>query len=196
MFKRLLESIGKRQLSWSRKIQRKDVVIDYSNFFVHVKTALILLPEQMDNFGIAMNKQKDLIHLFPGTQLFYVIREKYLSLVPDELQKKMIPIRESDLTAFGLPGRHFLKNELKTHFDIIIDLNAEFDLVSTYISNKTAAMMRICLCHPQRDPFYNLQVCIPNDLPLDQKINIMIKYISQFIAPASHSPQYFLPVTN
>lgn len=194
MFKRLFELIGKKQLSWVGKAQKKNVIIDYSNFFSNVKRALILLPEQLDNFGVAINKQKELIHSFHEAQVLYVIREKYLTLIPDELRKKMIPIRENNLTAFGVPNRSFFNNELKRHFDIVIDLNAEFDLVSTFISNKTDATLRICLCHPQRDPFYNLQVCIPNSQPLDQQIAIMIKYISQFIAPTSHSPQHLLPV--
>ncbi|MFQ5627771.1 MAG: hypothetical protein ACE5I1_03345, partial [bacterium] len=123
----------------------------------------------------------------------YVTREKYISLIPNELQKQIIPVRQTDITIFGIPNQRFFKNALQGHFDVIIDLNANFDLVSTYISNKAEATLRICLCHPRREPFYNLQVCPPDEQPIDRQINIMIKYISQFRTATPHSPQSLLP---
>jgi len=193
MFKKLLEKVGRKKLLWAGKAKTSTKIIDYGKFFNQVNRGLILLPENLENFGVAINKQKALNKSFPNTVFVYIVREKYISLIPDELQDKIIPIHQTDITAFGVPKRQFLRNAGLDHFDIIIDLNANFDLVSTYISNKTEATLRICLCHPHRDPFYNLQVCTPDEQSIDQQINIMIKYISQFKTSAPHSPKDLLP---
>jgi hypothetical protein len=193
MFKKLLENFGKKHFLKRGKVPENKEVIDYGKIFANISTGLILLPDQLENFGIAINKQKEIMNFFPNTKFVYIVREKHSSLIPNELQNRVIPIHQNNLNPFGVPNRRFLKNVLKDRFDIIIDLNAEFDYVSTYISKKARATLRICLCHPERDPFYNLQVCTSKEQPLDQQISIMLEYVARLIAPSARSPESFLP---
>lgn len=194
MFKKLLEKIGKQQLFWPATGEKNNEVIDYGNFFATVSSALILMPEQLDNFGVAINRHRDLAALMPKTQFVLFIREKYVSLIPSSLQKNIVQIRESDITPIGVPNRRFLKSTIGASYDLIIDFNTDFDLVATYICKKTKAKLRICLCHPQREPFYNLQFCTSDSDTIDEKIEVMVKYISQFLAIKPDSKANLQPV--
>ena len=187
MFKKFLEKIGKKQLFWSTKGETNTEIIDYGNFFNQVRTALILMPEQLDNFSVAINRHQDLAKLMPETRFSVFIREQNASLIPNDLQNNTIRLTENDLTPIGVPTRRFLGKIAENHYDVIIDLNPDFDLVSTYVCKKAKAKLSICLCHPQREPFYNLQFCAPESDTIDQKIDMMVKYISQFLASGASS---------
>lgn len=193
MFKNLLESLGRKQLHWSTKTPLNYEVIDFGSFFASVSSGLILLPENLDNFGIAINMQDAIRKLFPSTAFSYIVREKYLSLMPVTLREKIIPLSQEEISPFGTPNRQFIKKIAARPYDLVLDLNASFDLCSTFINNRISAKLRICLSHPQRDPFYNLQVRVPAGQPLERQLNTMLKYLSQLMNSSSSPIRDLLP---
>jgi len=80
----------------------------------------------------------------------------------------------------------------RTPYELLIDLNGDFNLASTFICSKSRAKLRVCLAHPQREAYYNLQIRTKGSDPLQNKYLTLIHYLSSLI-PESKSSQDLLP---
>lgn len=193
MIKKILEKIGRQQLTWLSRSQSDFEVINFGEINHRMSTGLILLPANPEDLGIILKKLDDLWRCFPDASFTYVIRDTHSGNLPEAVRKHTIEITQDHLNAFGLPTKRFFRSLPKTRFDFLIDLNRDFNLCAAYISSKSDARMRICFGHPQRDPFYNFQVFSPGELPLAHHLDTMIKYISQLLLPTGTSDNNLQP---
>lgn len=193
MIKKILEKIGRQQLAWLSRSQNDFEVINFGELDHRMGSGLILLPANLEEIEIILNKLDDLSRCFPDASFTYVIRDTHSANLPEPVRQHTIEINQDHLNAFGLPNKRFFKNLPQAKFDFLIDLNRDFNLCAAYISSKSGARMRICFGHPQRDPFYNFQVFSPGELPLAHHLDTMIKYLSQLLLPAGTSNDNLQP---
>jgi len=177
MLKRVLTTFGKNQFLRSGKAIQDSEIIDYGKQLAQSQNALVLLPAASEEFDFAIRQYPALQASLINAKFTYVAYDTYAQSLPAPLRENTIHITEQDISAIGLLNKKFFSN-IANGFDIVIDFNFGFDLCSTLITSKSQAKVKICFCHPEREPFYNLQIKTPEGKPLDQKIDVMLKYIS------------------
>lgn len=162
-------------------------IIDYSRFIQQASKALILLPREARACATAIEKLADFRALLSPIDISLFCGDISVAPIPDTMQHNCISMQDKDINLFGLPERHFLDTAFRQNFDLLIDLNPTFDLISTYISYKINATLRVCFYHKNREPYYNLQVRT-DSLVLTDQLATMLKYLSQLFALSPLSP--------
>ena len=167
-------------------------MIEVAAILSRVQTALILLPARLEEFSIAIKIFPELRKGFNDTKLDCVIDSQYTSLLPENTFNRVIQFDQNSLSAFGTPSKALLSQISRVPYELLIDLSGEFNLASTFICSKSTAKLRVCLAHPHREAFYNLQIRTKAGDPLQNKYLTLIHYLSALI-PSSKTPQDLLP---
>ncbi len=185
MFKKLFLQCGQRSLSLQKQRFKKTEAFDYSQYLKGIKQALVIFPENNDAFSAAIKKQVLLEQLFAGVHFTYIVREQYFSLLPNHAKEYSFSLGADDLTVCQTPSRRFLKQFELRSFGMVLDLNVEFDLPSTYVAAKIDSNLRICLGQqPEREPYYNLQVLTHSDHTIEEQIATVFEYLDKLLHPA------------
>ncbi len=166
-------------LAYARRRDRADV-IDVGDYLSKISTALILPPEQPEHFKTATRILDDLRQHFGQTQ-FYLLTPKALTEMVSLDEKMRIISYDLDEIGFhGLPKDSLQQAIRSRHFDMVIDLNLDFNLIATFLCRASEAKLRICFVHPSRDPFYNFQMRAINSNTFEQKYQSLVNYIAVF----------------
>lgn len=182
--KNMLKDLAKRitaraYLAYAQRRDRADV-IDVGEYLSKIVTALILPPEQPEHFKTATRILDDLRQHFAQTQ-FYLLTPKALTdMVSLDEKMRIISYDIDEIGFHGLPKDRLQEAIRSRHFDMVIDLNLEFNLIATFLCRASEAKLRICFVHPSRDPFYNFQVRAIDSNTLEQKYQSLVNYISVF----------------
>ncbi len=185
MLKPVLNSVAKKQLMWNRRSGSDDDANDILSNLSNVRSVLLFLPENHEDFGLALNRLKETRKFFPRADFYGLVRANYASFVAGNRFKNLFVLSPQDLGLTGLPKRTFMNTISKFAYDLLIDFNNDFDIVSTYICSRVQAKVRVCLEHPGREPFYNLLIRAHSSESLDDKIDTMFKYLSILSNPGT-----------
>ncbi len=178
MMKPIFHSLAKQHLLWKQKFDKGTEIVDIVSQLSSIQTLLILMPEKLEDFGVALNKLQELKKHFPKSKRYGVIRAHFASIVAPNFFEKLIVVSPQEISLFGIPRKQLLKTIMNTSYDLVIDFNQDFDMLATYLCTKLDSKVRVCLAHPWREPFYNLQIRTKKEDTLENKINTMFKYLS------------------
>lgn len=179
-------------LGWRAQRRRQAEMIDVTTQFTQIKTGIILLPENTASLPVAIEKYKELQHIFNETTFEYLFLKNAPIELPGDIAERTKYIEKQDLTFLGTPSKSFMQAYAKQDFDLLIDLNDEFEIFATFFASESKAKLRVCLANPHRDAFYNFQVNAFNTKTLAEKYNILLKYLSKALTPAKR-PASFQP---
>jgi len=177
MFKKVLNTFGKNHFLRSGKTLPHDEIIDYGEQLAKSQRILVLMPKDPEEFQSAIASYKALRNSLSLAKFTLVVHELHAQQLPAPLKINSILITAKDITPLGLVHKNFFKHFMKA-FDLVIDMNFTFELCSTFIASRSDAKVRICFCHPEREPFYNLQFSTQEENTCEQRIAVMIKYIT------------------
>jgi hypothetical protein len=180
MLKNLTRKItASAYLTYARYKDSSDV-IDVGEYLSKIATALILPPEAPEHFKIAGKLLNDLRQRFTQTQFYLLTPKSLLNMMSLNEQVLIISYDEADVSFHGLPKDTLQEAIRSRHFDMVVDLNVEFNLIATFLCRVSEAKLRICLAHPDRDSFYNFQVRATDDSNIQDKYQSLLKYIAVF----------------
>jgi ADP-heptose:LPS heptosyltransferase len=166
-------------LAYARRRDRSDI-IDVGEYLSKISTALILPPDNPEHFKIATRILDGLRQNFAQTH-FYLLTPKACSeFVALDERVRLISYDLDQIGFHGLPKDQLQQAIRSRHFDMVIDLNLEFNLIATFLCRASEAKLRICFVHPSRDPFYNFQMRAIDSSPLEQKYQSLVNYLSVF----------------
>lgn len=175
---RYLEKIITPFLKFLAKFRIKPIVVNVFATLAEARTILILMPDELDDFGIALKHLVSVQKIFLNARIVLVLRDSYKNLVPDSSKYGMIIVAPKDVNLLGLPKKELVAELMASNYDIAIDLNYRFHLLSTYLCQKSGASLRICLEHSEREPFYNFSIRSSNTDKLEKKYQNLFKYLS------------------
>jgi hypothetical protein len=112
-------------------------------------------------------------------------RENYNSLLEINQPHGIIFVTSDDVSQLGLPKKKLQNKILATNFDIIIDLNLDFHLLSTYLCQISHAPLKICLDDQNREPFYNFSFRMNSQKNSEEKYQGLLKYLAAFTQVSS-----------
>lgn len=192
MFKSLARKITKKLFVYYARLSDRNEIIDVCDHLSRITTALVLLPARADHFPAATDVVVRLRDYLPQTRFYLLTDETLLKSHAPQLaeddQLQMIFCNDEHLGFGGLPKEALQEAIRSRHFDLLIDLNHEFNFTAAYLCRCSDAKLRICLQHPHRDPFYNFQVGVHADESPEHKYETLIKYISVFLPMPGTSP--------
>ena len=191
MIKSFARKITKKLFISYARLTDHGEIIDVCEHLSRIATALVMMPERREHFSPAVDLLFRLREQFPQTTFYLLVNEALLKeqashLVEDE-RLLMIFCNEDHLGFGGLPKDALQEAIRSRHFDLLIDLNDDFNFTAAYLCRSSNAKLRVCLQHPHRDPFYNFQVRAHADESLDHKYQTLMKYICVFL-PISGAP--------
>lgn len=180
----MLKNLAKRftaraYLAYARRRDNADV-IDVGGYLSRIATALILPPEQPENFKTATRLLNGLRQHFAQTQFYLLTPKTCTTLLALDEQVRIISYDIDEIGFHGLPKDKLQQAIRSRHFDMVIDLNLDFNLIATFLCRVSEAKLRICFVHPTRDPFYNFQMRTIDSSSLEQKYQSLINYLSVF----------------
>jgi len=193
MLKSVRHSVARKKLSWQKRARSQTETVDILARLANVKSVIIFMPEVHEDFGLVLNRLNEFKTFFPGAKFSGVIRSNYASFVGTNTFQQLYVLGPQDIGLIGLPKREILAAISKSSYDLLIDFNNEFDIISTYLCSRIDANVRVCLAHPHREPFYNLQIRADSCETLDQKINTLFKYLAILSQQSMPTRQNLLP---
>jgi hypothetical protein len=152
-------------LRMATKFRKSDRVVDVFSTLAEARAVLVFMPDKLEDFGIA----RKFIEKF--------MRESYRSLLNDEKKYGTIFVTDRDVNFWGIPKKELKIKIIATEYDIVIDLNDEFHLPSTYLCLKSRASLKICFDHEKREPFYNFYFRARENVSLNAKYKKLIQYL-------------------
>ncbi|MBN1350971.1 hypothetical protein JXJ21_16240, partial [candidate division KSB1 bacterium] len=110
----------------------------------------------------------------------FLIKHNYVNLLNKIDREKcgILSLNEEHINRFGLPAKKVLDTVRRLEFNLVIDLNYDFNITSTYICYISGANLRICLWNKKRDPFFNFQITTKSDENIESKYRSFLKYLT------------------
>lgn len=172
-----MEKITIPFLKMSAKFRKSDHVVDVFGTLAEAQTILVFMPDKLEDFGTARKFLAKLMDDFSNAKFQFVMRESYRSLLNGDQNYGTIFVSDKDINFWGLPKKELKQKILATEYDIVIDLNDDFHLPSTYLCLKSRASLKICFDHEKREPFYNFYIRARMNVSLNTKYKKLIQYL-------------------
>jgi ADP-heptose:LPS heptosyltransferase len=170
-------------LKLQANLVKRNRIVDVFGTFTDAQSILIFMPDILEDFGIARKFIRTLTDSFPTAKLHFVMRSSFKSLLDSNLDYGTIFVADRDENYMGLPKKDLKQRILATKFDIAIDLNNDFHLLSTYLCKISGAKLRICLDNRDREPFYNFYFRSQTHKNLEDKYKRFIQYLCACVNP-------------
>jgi len=165
------------------KFVKPNRVVDVFGTFNAAQSILILMPDNLEDFGVARKFIRTFTENFSNARLHFVMRSSFKSLLDGNLNYGTIFVADRDENYMGLPKNDLKQRILATKFDIAIDLNDEFHLLSTYLCQISGAKLRICFDNNDREPFYNFYFRSQTHKNQEDKYKRFIQYLCVCVNP-------------
>ncbi len=165
-------------LKITAKFRKSDHVVDVFGTLAEARSILVFMPDKLEDFGIARKFLKKLMDDFSNAKFQFVMRESYRSLLNGDHNFGTIFVSDRDVNFLGLPKRELKQKILATEYDIVIDLNNDFHLTTTFLCQKSRASLKICFDHDMREPFYNFYFRAQTNDSLNNKYKKLIQYLN------------------
>ena len=175
-----MEKITATFLKFSAKMKKSTEIVDFASTLASAKSVLIIMPDNLEHFGVARNFIPEIKNNFSDAKLLFLTRENYHSLLEINQPHGIIFVTDDDTNQLGLPKKKLQNKILATNFDVVIDLNLDFHLLSTFLCQISNAQLNICLDDKNREPFYNLSFRMNTQKNLEEKYQSLLKYLSVF----------------
>ena len=172
-----MEKIAVSFLKLSAKWEKPPQVIDFVSILTSAKSVLIIMPDNLEEFGTANNFISDIKSEFVNAKFFFLSRKNYQTLLDLDKTDGTIFVTADDINYFGLPKKKLRQKIMAAACDVIIDLNLGFHLLSTLLCYLSKAPMRICFDETNREPFYNFSYRANSERNVEEKYQGLIKYM-------------------
>jgi len=180
-----MEKITIPFLKISARLKKSNHVVDVFGTLVGARSILVFMPDNLEDFGIARKYIVKLMDDFSGAQFHFVMRHSYKSLLNGDQNYGTIFVSNKHVNFFGLPKKELKQKILATKYDIVVDLNDDFHLPTTYLCLISRASLKICFDHKNRDPFYNFYFRTQPNESLDNKYRKLIQYLKNNVKTES-----------
>ncbi len=159
------------------KFRKSDYVVDVFSTLAEAHSILLFMPDKLEDFGVARKFIEKLMDDFSNAKFQLVMRVGYGSLLNGDKKYGTIFVSDKDVNFWGLPKKELVRKIIAAEYDIVIDLNDDFHLLSTYLCLKSRAKLKICFDHENREPFYNFFFRARENTTLNTKYKKLIQYL-------------------
>jgi hypothetical protein len=148
-------SVAKKKYSRNQEASK-----DFKKFFSESKRILVILPTSATDI---VTEAIEILRFFSihKKELFIIHFKEQNRYLPTDFEFASLTISEEDKTKLGLPNNDLKKKIMKHTFDLVLDLNRDWNIFASSITNIPLSDFRIGFIKENSDSFYNFQ--IPNE---------------------------------
>jgi hypothetical protein len=129
--------------------------VSFTGFFTSSYTFFIIMPEDEKDFAACFELLNFLENQRKNIILF--VYDFKVSLLPIKYRPGVLTHGVRDITKWDLPTKAIREKLNSMSFDVVIDLNREYNLYSSFVSNLVKSRYVIGFKKADSDQFYNLQ---------------------------------------
>jgi ADP-heptose:LPS heptosyltransferase len=129
----------------------------FTNFLEECGNVLIILPNDPKQFDEAKDTILELKKDWPQRQISVIVRSQFASIHEFKEYFHTIGITKDDINRFYLPKKKFIAEIKNISYDLIIDLNLDLFLPSSFLTKVINSKYRIGIKKDLVDLFYNFQ---------------------------------------
>ena len=175
------------------RMQTQEEVIDMQDHLSQILTALIIAPSSPQEYPHAARLFHELQSTFPDAHFSVLVEKQFAADANGRESLHVITYDAEQIGFHGLPKKDLQEIVRTRRFDLVVDLNCEFDLVAACLCRVSSAKLRVCLQNSKRDSLYNFQVRVAEHNSIELKYDSLIKYLAIF-RPLPNAPaQDFIP---
>ena len=163
------------------RVKKKESVVDFYAALTKARSMLIFMPENNDHFGAAKVLLKKIKTQLPGKTVVICTNHKEINLDRNSQVDGIIFVTPDDVNFLGLPRKKLTQKIQATDFDMILDLNVDFQPVSSYLSQKSNAPIKVCLYNHHKEPFYNLAFRTDQEAATEVKYDRLIDFLGSCV---------------
>jgi len=182
---KFMEKLAIPFLKFAKRLRKDSDVVDIFGTLAKARTILVCLPYNSDAFRIAKNFITNLTSDFPNASFQFVVRDSLLEQLDGLKKHGTIIVADKDVNMFGLPKNELVQKVFSMSYDIAIDLNEDFHLLSTFLCQKSSASLKICLDNQDRELFYNFYFRAQQHENLENKYRKLAHYLNVCSASVS-----------
>ncbi len=176
-------------LGLKRRLQRNQPTINISGLLGEAQHVLIYLPTKVEEYGAALKSLERLRKLKPKWKITVISKLELVGFIDKRLKVNILPFSAEDINFAGVP-RTAIKNLVKaTKFDLALDFEPSFDIISIMLIDISGAKVKVCFDNKTKAPFYNFEIRVNPAESLPDKYNAMIKYVAMFAEPSGTCEQ-------
>ncbi len=175
-----MKNLTKVYLKFTSRFYKTSDVVDFIESLASAKSILIFMPDKLEDFSVSLKFLKKFKHDFAYARIDLCLKDSYQNLINNHQQDGMIFVTKEDVNFLGLPKKNLQHKILATDYNIVIDLNQDFHPLSTYLTQKSNAVLKICLDDRDREPFYNLYFRSQLNIKSEEKYKRLFNYLGHF----------------
>jgi len=172
-----MKSISASILQLFSKLHKEESIINFNTALTSVKSVLIFMPENLEHFSAAKNFLKKFKKELPEKKIVICMHQQEINIDKNSHIDGIIFVTSDDVNFLGFPRKKLTKKITATDFDMILDLNQDFQPVSSYLSQKCNAPLKVCLYNQQKEPFYNFAYRTNVQDNLEEQYNRLVKFL-------------------
>lgn len=176
-----MKKISQSILQLASRLHKQQSIIDFNTALASAKSVLIFMPENLDHFGTARKILKKFKKQLPEKKIVICTNQQAINIDKNSHIDGIIFVTSQDVNFLGFPRKKLTEKITTTDFDMILDLNQDFQPVSSYLSQKSTAPLKVCLYNQQKEPFYNFAFRTDVQTDLEEKYNHLIDFLSKCI---------------
>lgn len=165
-------------LKFTKRLRKRADIVDIFGTLSEARTILVCMPYNQNAFGVAKKFVSNITSDFPNASFQFIIRNDFQNMLNGLTKYGTIIVADKDINVFGLPKNELVQKVFSTSYDIVIDLNDDFHLLSTYLCQKSSASLKICLDNRDRELFYNFYFRTQLHEDLESKYRKLVQYLN------------------
>ncbi|HEX9614163.1 MAG TPA: hypothetical protein VGA55_01585 [Bacteroidota bacterium] len=133
--------------------------IRFTEAISRAKRALVVLPEGTRDITSVQWIVRNLAEKFVDGSMIILARHDQAAWLKTETSNvEIVPYTSEDVNAWFVPRRELLGKMKRSTFDVAIDLNVGFTLMSAFLCRESKAPLRVSFAKSFADEFYNFQI--------------------------------------
>jgi ADP-heptose:LPS heptosyltransferase len=132
--------------------------MNFSRIFSKANSALVIIPENLEERKIAIPFLSHMQTKFAGNKLTIVINESIKDVPSTIARSKVIILEKDQRNFFFLPGGFEIKELFLRRYDCVVDLNYQLEPAAAYICKSINSPLKVGFVKEHSDSFYNFQI--------------------------------------
>ncbi|OQX85158.1 hypothetical protein B6D60_08320 [candidate division KSB1 bacterium 4484_87] len=176
-----MKTISSSILQLYSKLHKKESIVNFNTALTSAKSVLIFMPEKVEDFSAAKNFLRKFKQELPGKKVVICTQQQEINIEKNSHIDGIIFVTSDDVNFFGLPRKKLTQKIAATNFDMILDLNQDFQPVSSYLSRKSNAPLKVCLYNQQKEAFYNFAYRTSVQFNLEEQYNRLVHFLGRCV---------------
>lgn len=155
----------------------KPPALNISEHLANMEKVLVCMPGKLATFETALSFAKNLQQGLSDVHLSLLVSKELAGKIKRKDKMTVIEYSDADTNFLGLPNDALSQRVSKEAFDLVLDLNCEYDPFTILIGLRSNAPLRACLHSEKKAPFFNIGIRTAENQSVERRYDVLEKYL-------------------